>query len=131
MPPEKVRHERIVASYEERFHGRTRFLFVDRQAEVLPANIVKACESTRGGKLYLFAGQLAELRFRETPNKARAGEENPDKLEEGFPHFERTVRIAWVDLEKFDVIECEGLWDKVEILEEGRVAKLTTFESSL
>jgi len=56
------------------------------------------------------------------PTAAASAEEN---MEED-PIFERTVRTAWIDLEQYEVDE--SMWNRVEIVVPGRVAKVVAYE---
>lgn len=139
LPAERVRRERLRALYAEyagRRGLRKRYIF---PYEELPTEMRLATHiGKRGAKGCLYEDQLVALGFRQRLIH------NSDPIVQHYPSglccpdaaivkpsncalcFERTIRTSWVDLQKFDLLP--GMWDVVDIVQEGLVAQVTAFE---
>jgi len=128
MPPDTHRRELLRASKAERCNGRMRFMFSDSEEAELPDNIRTATSTTKGGTRYIYLSQLVGLGFRRVSKRMSqpGSKDEEEENDEDLPLFERTIRTAWVDLEKLDVVD--GVWDNVDVVGDGRVAKVSAFE---
>lgn len=123
MPADRVQHVRLEAVDKERFHQKTRFYFNE---EELPAHILEFThKGKRGCGGCLYQQDLTKLGFKKVhvaSSKVTAGDDEDDETY----CFESAWRIAWVDVSRFDIDK--RMWDHVEFVVPGRVAKVVAYE---
>jgi len=119
LPPAYVQSEYLYPSSADKLHGRMRFYFVE---ELLTPKMRRKSQSTKSGKTYFMLDDLIQMGFRKCTKRGA-----DDSGGEETTYFQRSVRVAWVDLDLCAVDE--ELWDEIEIVAQGRVAKVTSITS--